>query len=92
MSRAASMRTVDTQTPAPRTLTGSRLLKPEDVAEILGLSVSTVSGMLRRGELPGIVVRAGAGKKRLRHIFRVRSTDLDSWVKARQTGPRGVKP
>ena len=92
MSRAASMRTVDTQTPAPRTLTGSRLLKPEDVAEILGLSVSTVSGMLRRGELPGIVVRAGAGKKRLRRLFRVRSSDLDAWVKARQTSPHGAKP
>ena len=42
--------------------------------------------MLRRSELPGVVVREGFGKKRVRKIFRVRLQDLEAWEQQRLTG------
>ena len=44
------------------------------------------SHMLRRGELPGIVVRTGSGEKRIRRMFRVRLQDLEAWEQQRLTG------
>jgi len=59
------------------------LLTPKKVAEILGLSVSTILSMLRRGELPGIPVREGRGPKRTRRIYRISSDALSKWLNNR---------
>ena len=65
------------------------LLTPKQVAGILGLSPSTVSAMLRRGELPGKVILEGRGAKRIRRIYRVQYADLEAFIEERSTGRSG---
>ena len=55
------------------------------VAERLNLSLSTVCGMLRRGEIPAVVVREGRGPQRVRRIHRVSESDLEAWIFANRT-------
>jgi excisionase family DNA binding protein len=57
-----------------------RLLKPAELAEILGLRRSCVYGLLRSGQIPSIAVAAGARKLSLR----VRPSDLQQWLEKRE--------
>jgi excisionase family DNA binding protein len=57
-----------------------RLLTPENVAEALAVSRSTVLRMIADGALPAVCLRVGRRKK----IFRVRAEALERWVLARE--------
>ena len=70
-----------------------RLLKPAEVADILGLSRSKICQMARTGELPAIVVAEGRGHKRVRRIHRFDPDDLARWIDSRRLPRvRDVKP
>lgn len=63
----------------PSDLLGDRLIKPPEVALMLGVHKATVVEWLRNGTLPGIRLPGNAG-------WRVRSTDLTKWLLARTRG------
>jgi excisionase family DNA binding protein len=52
-----------------------RLLLPEEVAEILGLSRVTVMRQAKAGTLPSV---------RIGKVFRFRRATIDRWVEARE--------
>lgn len=58
------------------------LLRPTEVAELLGLSRSKVFEMLATQELP--VVRVG-------RVVRVPRADLDEWIRQRTSWRQGCK-
>ena len=60
----------------------------EEASKLLGLSRSTIAGMLRRSELPGIVIREGRGACRTRRTYRVREDDLERWIERRRQETR----
>ena len=69
------------------------MLKPVEVATRIGLSLSCVRGMLRRGELPALVLRRGCGRSRTRSIYRVPETALTQWLEDRPwVGPERFHP
>ncbi len=55
----------------------SRLLTPEDVAEMLGVSRRTVTRMAAAGELPAV---------RIGSQWRFREQSITDWQEARETG------
>jgi len=55
------------------------LLKPPQVARMLGIHPQTVLEWLRAGTLPGIRLPGNAG-------WRVRKSDLEAWLDRRATG------
>jgi excisionase family DNA binding protein len=57
-----------------------KLLGPEQVAEILGVSRSTARRMMIEGNLPVIPLRAGKRKK----ILRVAEESLERWLRSRE--------
>jgi predicted DNA-binding transcriptional regulator AlpA len=57
-----------------------RLLKPSELAEILGLKRSCIYNLLRSGQVPCIAVASGARKLSLR----VRPSDLAKWLRERE--------
>ena len=57
----------------------SRLLTPEQVAEVLGVSPSTVTRWFRTGHLPGRNLANGARKA----CWRISEGDLATWVAKR---------
>lgn len=57
-----------------------KLLTPKQVAEILGVAVSTVHKMSYRNELPCVVLRQGKRKS----IVRFRKKTLEAWIKERE--------
>jgi excisionase family DNA binding protein len=59
-----------------------RLIRPSELCEILGLKRSCVYGLLRSGQIPCIAVTRGRQKLSLR----VRPSDLEKWLKAREVG------
>jgi len=67
-----------------------KLLTPENVAEELSVSRSTVLRLIADGSLPAICLRAGRRKK----IYRVRPEALERWITARERqagkGKRGA--
>lgn len=72
------------QAPAPAP-DPERLLRPQEVAGLLGVSVSQARALMR-GELPVVVLpTAGSGEREQR---RCRRGDLCDWI----AGHRGVKP
>jgi excisionase family DNA binding protein len=54
-----------------------KLLSPEEVAEILGVSPKMVRDWLRAGRIKGI---------KLGRIWRVRESDLEAFIKSLETG------
>lgn len=59
-----------------------RLITPTELAEILGLKRSVTYRMLRSGQVPAIRVTGSERKLSLR----VRPSDLQKWLTARQVG------
>jgi excisionase family DNA binding protein len=59
-----------------------KLLTPRELGEVLGLKRSCIYRLLNTGELPSIRVTKGARKSSLR----VRPSDLERWLKAREVG------
>ena len=57
-----------------------RLIKPKELSEILGLGKSVVYRMLASGCIPCILVTNGERRR----SFRVRSQELEGWMKARE--------
>jgi excisionase family DNA binding protein len=57
-----------------------KLLKPEEIANILGVSRSTAMRMLHENQIPTIRIRAGKRK----NILRVDEEALTRWVRSRQ--------
>lgn len=60
------------------------LFSPSQVARELAVSVSTVTRMIQRGQMPAILLSAGRRKK----TYRVRPEVLDRWLKSREVKPR----
>ncbi len=56
--------------------TTERLLKPADVAEIVGVHRDTVMDWLRTGKLPGVKLPGGN--------WRVRAQTLEQWLRERE--------
>jgi excisionase family DNA binding protein len=54
-------------------LVQDRLLRPEEAADLLGVSPRLVSDMARRGDLPHV---------RVGRFPRFRRQDLDEWIEA----------
>ncbi|MGA2262301.1 MAG: helix-turn-helix domain-containing protein [Acidobacteriota bacterium] len=54
-----------------------KLLGPKEVGEVLGLKKSKVARMLASGEIPSLIISAGARRR----VFRVRPSDLMSWLR-----------
>ena len=63
------------------TAAADRLLTPYEIAERCALSAKTVYRAIDRGELPAA---------RLCTRIRVRASDVDAWILARQVRPRSV--
>lgn len=57
-----------------------KLLTPENVAESLAVSRSTVLRMIADSSLPAVCLRAGRRKK----VWRVRPEQLERWLTARE--------
>jgi excisionase family DNA binding protein len=55
-------------------VTGERLLKARDVAELLGLEMSTVLDRFQRGELPGFRLGGKGGP------VRFRLSEIEEWL------------
>jgi excisionase family DNA binding protein len=60
-------------------MTARQLLRPTDVADILGLSEEWVLGCLRDGELPG---------RKIRGRWYVSRPELDAWLLGDRNGRR----
>lgn len=59
------------------------LLKPKDVAAMLGFSVSTVYKMARRKQLPSVRWKAYAdGTTRVRYTTRFKKSEILDFIKA----------
>ena len=57
-----------------------KLLTPEEVAEGLSVSRSTVLRMIADNSLPAICLRSGPRKK----VWRIRQEQLDRWIVAKE--------
>jgi excisionase family DNA binding protein len=57
-----------------------KLLKPEEIANILGVSRSTAMRMLHESQIPTIRLRAGKRK----NILRVDEAALERWIHSRE--------
>ena len=57
-----------------------KLLSVDQVADVLGISRWTVSEMLQRGSLPGIVLKSGKRKK----MWRVSEQALQKWIEDKE--------
>lgn len=62
------------------------LLKPKEVAQIIGCCHSIVVRLLAKGEIPSIIVGCGTQRR----SFRVRPSDLEKWLKSREV--RNTRP
>ena len=62
-----------------------KLLTPENVADALAVSRSTVLRMIGDGSLPAVCLRRGKRKA----VYRIREEQLERWVMARER--QGVK-
>jgi excisionase family DNA binding protein len=56
------------------------LLGPREVGEILNLRRSKIHRMIACGEIPSLIISRGAKRR----VFRVRPSDLEKWLKARE--------
>ena len=56
-----------------REISKLRLLKPEEVADRLGVSTLTIKKWLRNGKLPGVKVG---------HLWRIDEADLEKFIEA----------
>lgn len=66
-----------------------RLLSQKDVAEMLQVSLSTLSRMCSSGDLPHIVLRAGKRKR----VIRFRLDEIEKWLASRtHAGPESERP
>lgn len=63
-----------------RAMTDEKLMNLEQVAEYLGLSMTQVYAMNRKGELPTIMVTQKG--------LRVKPSDLDKWLEERKVHPK----
>jgi len=64
---------------------GMKLLTPENVAESLSVSRSTVLRMISDGSLPAVCLRRGKRKA----VYRIREEVLERWVVSKER--QGVK-
>ena len=65
-----------------------KLLNPEQVAQILGVSRSTALRMMHEGQVPTIKLRAGKRKT----VLRVNEDSLVRWLASKEKeGQRGLK-
>jgi excisionase family DNA binding protein len=62
-----------------------KLLSPKEVGEVLGLRRSKIQQMLACGEVPSVIVSMGDRRR----VFRVRPSDLERWLKAREVSGYG---
>lgn len=60
-----------------------KLLRPKEVASILGLKPPCIYRMLRTGELPSVTVKTGKRKA----FLRVRPSALEKWLLEREYVP-----
>ncbi len=67
-------------------MSASPLLTPSDIAQILGVSTSTVGRLFKLGLLPSF--DAGSGTRRAKN--RVRAADLEAFIASRSKGVSGV--
>lgn len=67
------MNQTDEREPIPFVAETDRLLRAEQVADVLGVSPSTIYAMVQRGDMIGIHVG---------RYVRVRQSDLDAWIAA----------
>jgi excisionase family DNA binding protein len=63
-------------------LSGTRLLKPDEAADILGVPKSWVMAEARRNAIPHV---------RLGKYVRFDQADLENWWRQRTQGPRGQR-
>jgi predicted DNA-binding transcriptional regulator AlpA len=66
-------------------MTGERLLKARDVADLLGLEVATVVDRFQRGDLPGFRLYGNRPGSPLR--FRL--SEIEAWLETECRPPRG---
>jgi excisionase family DNA binding protein len=57
-----------------------KLLGPAEVGEILNLRRSKIHRMISCGEIPSLIISRGIRRR----VFRVRPSDLEKWLKARE--------
>ena len=66
-----------------------KLLKQEEIADMLDVSQATISRMCSSGDLPHIVLRAGKRKR----VIRFRLEEIEKWLAQRtHTSPGGERP
>lgn len=63
-------------------MSGTRLLKPDEAADILGVPKSWVMAEARRNAIPHV---------RLGKYVRFDQADLENWWRQRTQGPRGQR-
>jgi excisionase family DNA binding protein len=63
-----------------------KLLSITEAGSILGLSRWTVTTMLKSGQLPGIILRAGRRKK----VWRIREEALQTWIAAKEAETKKI--
>ena len=63
-----------------------QLLKPKEVARIVGICPASAWHLIVEGDIPSVIV----GRGTQRRSFRVRPSDLEKWLKAREM--RNVRP
>lgn len=61
-----------------------KLLTPEDIAQQLSVSRSTVLRMIQDGALPAVCLRRGPRKA----VYRVRQEALERWILSRERGAK----
>ena len=64
-----------------------KLLKPEEIANILGVSRSTAMRMMHENAFPTVRLRAGKRK----HILRVSDEALERWIHGREREGQRLK-
>jgi excisionase family DNA binding protein len=57
-----------------------KLLTPVEVCDIINLKRSKVHRLITSGEIPSLIVSQGVRRR----TFRIRPSDLISWMKARE--------
>ena len=66
-----------------------KLLKQKDVAEMLQISLSTLSRMCASNQIPHIVLKSGPRKK----VVRFKTVDVEKWLASRtHGGPESQRP
>jgi excisionase family DNA binding protein len=59
---------------------GVKLLRPEEVANVLGVSRSSARRLMVENSIPTVTIRSGQRKK----ILRVEEESLERWIRARE--------